>query len=541
MNYVDRPAFSEGQVLSAAALQLTVDYARDALEEHDAVAHTPGVVDGMSIALQPNVPPATGLAAFVTPGFAIDASGRQIAIATPMPVVSDPIAASPTGPYPVYVWLTEDDIAAGRAFDPCSTANAGRVRERANVAVFSDVATALAQSPDAICLGYVQWDEAARTFSAYTGAAQPRLGSGVRAHVIVAPEHAVTVHAEDDAATAFAVRGTVKAVAAADGSAGAVQLPGSALEFGPADPLPPEQTMSLAYAVNDATGNALVLDLGNDDPNSRFAIQSHAKTVLATIDGTGTFNAAAANVTNVAAQASVTVGSGTNTLALEAVAPSGAVGLAASHSLPLVFGTGQGDVATIGGGATPAVTIDPHALTVHERSVAIGTLDAAAGTAGIATTAGDPLVLRAFNNDVVIAPNYAPLLRFTANGAVLNMAAGACDVTPVTGVGGDHFLFRMGPIAVAYGMKSVTLHPISDTPPAIVFEHPFAIVPAFFVNAFATGKFTVSASATAVSVTGASYKIIRLDPLNPSAGDAASFSGTTVTARVSWVAFGVMG
>jgi hypothetical protein len=48
MNYIDRPEFSEGQLLSAADLQLAVDYPREELEAHCRYAHTSGVIYGMT-------------------------------------------------------------------------------------------------------------------------------------------------------------------------------------------------------------------------------------------------------------------------------------------------------------------------------------------------------------------------------------------------------------------------------------------------------------------------------------------------------------
>ena len=102
-----------------------------------------------------------------------------------------------------------------------------------------------------------------------------------------------------------------------------------------------------------------------------------------------------------------------------------------------------------------------------------------------------------------------------------------------------NFLFRLGPIAVAYGMASVTVHPIADTPAAITFEQAFAIVPAFFVNAYAP-SFTIGASPTNVSTTSASYTRSFVDPIDPAAGDSPTYSNGSIAVKVSWVAFGVM-
>ena len=85
MNYVDRPAFAEGQVLSARELELVVEYARSALEQHDRYAHTSGVVDGMVLQTQPaSGGPGTPVAIVVSPGLAVDQQYRQIEIVTQM-------------------------------------------------------------------------------------------------------------------------------------------------------------------------------------------------------------------------------------------------------------------------------------------------------------------------------------------------------------------------------------------------------------------------------------------------------------------------
>ena len=86
MSYVDRPAFSEGQLLSAADLQLAVDYPRDELETHCSVAHTSGVVDGLALQVLPPAAGSTTASAYVRAGLAIDAVGRQLELASPLPI-----------------------------------------------------------------------------------------------------------------------------------------------------------------------------------------------------------------------------------------------------------------------------------------------------------------------------------------------------------------------------------------------------------------------------------------------------------------------
>lgn len=556
MNYVDRPAFAEGQLLSASELELVVDYARDALEAHDGFGHTWGVVDGMLLAMQPaTAGPGTPVSIVVTPGFAIDAQGRQIEIVTQMTLAPDPIAGLPSNPYPAYVWTTDDPLVPSAAANPCLTV-VERVRETVHIGVFPDAATAAAQASGAVCLGNVAWDNAKQSFVPLVDSDprdDTRKRGGVRAHEIVAPEDRVAVHGEDDGAVTFAVNGTVQAVAAADGTLPSIAVPGGSVQFSPAIPPgsiapPASATMSLSYVPVATTGNALVLDLGNSDPNSQLVIEKQGAagpgsgTPVASITaaGNGTLAVPNGNFTSVSATASVVVGTAPATLSIEAVPPAGAIGFSSTGNLPFSFGTAPGDAATFLAGATPAATIDAHTVTANEKSVAMGTIDAANGLAGIATTATDRLVLGTKSNDVDIAPALATLLRFTSLNTVLNMAAGGCDVTPITELGVTQFLFRLGSVSVAFGMASITVHPIADAPPAIVFPHAFVFQPAFFVSAFAANHFTVSASPVSVSTTGATYKVVRLNPFTPADGNAATYSNANTSVKVSWLALGVM-
>jgi hypothetical protein len=548
MNYVDRPVFAEGQLLSASELELVVDYARDALEAHDRYAHTWGVVDGLQLSTQPaGAGSGTPVAIVVTPGFAVDGQGRQIEIITQMTLAPDPISGLPSNPYPAFVWTTDDPLVPAAASDPCRTI-IERMRETVHVGVFADAATAAAQAPGAVCLGNVAWDNAQQSFVPLADVDprdDTRRRAGVRANEIVAPEDRVVVHSEDVSTVTLAVKGVVQA--------DAVQVPGGSVQFSP--PIAPgslsptpSATMSLSYLAKSATGNALVLDLGNTDPNSQFVIEKHGSagpgsgTPIASITaaGNGTLAVTNGNFTSVAAAAGVTVGTAPAALSIQAMPPSGAIGIGSAGTLPFAFGSNPGNAAVFLAGAAPAATIDAHTVTANEKSVALGTLDAVRGLAGVATLATDRLVLGSKSNDVDIAPALATLLRFTVANTVLNMAAGGCDVTPITVVDGTAFLLRIGPIAIAYGMASMTLHPIADVPPAITFPQPFSVVPAFFVGAYAAGHFTVSASPVNVSATGATYKVVRLNPFSPSDGNAAVFSNTNTAVKVSWLALGVM-
>ena len=522
MNYVDRPAFAEGQLLAAADLELTVDYARDALEAHDQIAHVPGVIDGMTLVLQPNVPPAAGNAAFVAPGFAVDGNGRQIHIVTPMPIVSDPLAGQPSNPYPAYVWYSERPLTPIRAIDPCGTV-VNRVRENVNVGVFPSAADALAEQPAAVCLGTLQWNAANAGFDANPNASTGRERGGVRAGVIVAPEHVVAVTAEDQGATTFTVEGTLVAAPSADGTAPGVTIAGGALALESPDGT---KGVTLHYEVANTTGNALVVDLGSDDAGSAFVVENKSKTPLLTVGGDGSVIGQDARFANVAASAGVVVGSAGDTLTIANVSPDNRVGVQASARLPLAFGTGATDNATFISGANPVATIDRNAITHLKNSVALGTIDVANNVSGVAALT-DALALCAVQREISLRPGNVEFLRLALGGVLLNMAAGGCDVTPetATAADGSHIL-RIGKIGVQFGTATVSVRPISDTPATITFPRAFSALPAFFVNAFLSNKFNVGASATSLTTTGAGYKIVRFAPATPADTNAATWSNT---------------
>jgi hypothetical protein len=537
VNYVDRPAFAEGQLLAAVDLELTVDYARDALEAHDATAHVAGVIDGMALALQPNVPPAAGNAAFVAPGFAVDGSGRQLRIVTPMPIVTDPLAGHPSNPYPAYVWYSELPMTPVTAVDPCGTV-VNRVRENVNAGVFASAADALAAQPAAVCLGMLQWNAATTAFDANPNASNGRQRGGVRAGVIVAPEHVVAVTAEDPGPTTFTVEGTLAAAPSADGTAPGITIAGGALALESTDGT---KSVTLQYEVANTTGNALVVDLGSDDAGSQLVVENKSRTPLLTIGGDGSLTGQDAHFVNVSASASVVVGSAGDTLTLAGVSPDNRLGVAASARLPLAFGTGATDNASFISGANPVATVDPNAITHLKNNVAIGTIDPTNNVSGIAALT-DALAVCAIQREISLKPGNVEFLRLALGGVLLNMQAGGCDVTPetVTAADGSH-LVRIGKLAVQFGTASVTVRPISDTPGTITFPRAFAAAPAFFVSAFIGNKFNVAASATSLDAATAGYKIVRFGPTTPADTNAVTWSNTKVTnATVSWFAAGAL-
>lgn len=543
MNYVDRPAFREGQVLAASDLQLTVDYPRGELETHASVAHTSGVVDGLTFDIVNAVAPSTGTTVYVTAGLAVDGLGRQLSLATPLPLATAALSGLPAGPYPAYVWYTEAPVASlATSLDPCRTASGDRTRETPAVGVFASDALARAANPNAVCLGYLAWDGTS-ALQTYSGSEPSvRQGGGVRVHEIVAAEGAVLAHAEDTSATTFSVKGTLCAIAADDGTAPVLAVPGGALEFSAARSAAAASTISLSYAASSATGNELAIDLGNDDPTSAVVVRSQSGTALATIDGTGSVSARAGAFDTMTVSSSVVVETGRSTLTLGATLPSNVAGVTASDTLALAFGTAAGDGVSFVSGGTPVATIDANALTMTAKSVAVGVLDATSGAAGLGITSGADLEIRTSGGDLFLNPGTAnvPPFRFTAKGTVVNQnVSPAVDVTPLTLSNAKGSALRLGSLAVAFGTVNATLDPLTQSPAAIDFPLAFAASPSFFVAVCGQDSVTIAAVATSVTPTGASYRIVQLAPASPKDGDAATWSDAKLDVTVSWVALGV--
>jgi hypothetical protein len=74
---VGRPSFFEGQVLRAADLDLGQEYGRGTMARHDRYLHTAGIATGLELTLDSS----TGVNEVkLSPGLAIDATGRQIVV-----------------------------------------------------------------------------------------------------------------------------------------------------------------------------------------------------------------------------------------------------------------------------------------------------------------------------------------------------------------------------------------------------------------------------------------------------------------------------
>jgi hypothetical protein len=126
-----RPTFHEGQVLSAADLGANVAYGRGVAARHARYLHDWGIADGLGLVTEDRTDPASNarfVEVSVSPGLAIDGTGREIVVPAPV-VLSEAEFAQVNGtdpptvePYPVF--LTAVDRAQ-QPTGPTSCAGSG--------------------------------------------------------------------------------------------------------------------------------------------------------------------------------------------------------------------------------------------------------------------------------------------------------------------------------------------------------------------------------------------------------------------------------
>ncbi|WP_448331388.1 hypothetical protein [Streptomyces sp. DSM 41534] len=177
-----RPAFHEGQVLAAADLSATVEYARGGAARHARHLHEWGIVEGLGLVTEPRTDPLTGVRhveVSVSAGIAVDGTGREAVVTEPVVLRESDFeevngADQPTDePYPVF--LTAADREPARTPGPVScsgSATGTRVEESYQILFgrLGDERLAAEQRPPAIgappadpparwlvLLGYVRW------------------------------------------------------------------------------------------------------------------------------------------------------------------------------------------------------------------------------------------------------------------------------------------------------------------------------------------------------------------------------------------------
>ncbi|MFD7504098.1 hypothetical protein [Streptomyces sp. NPDC059850] len=195
-----RPAFHEGQVLAAADLSATVEYARGSAARHARHLHEWGVVEGLALATQPRTDPLTNARyteVSVAAGIAVDGTGRELVVTDPVVLRESDFeevngADQPTDePYPVFLTSADREPAQRPGPVSCSgSATKTRVEESYQILFgrLGDERLVAEQRPPAIgappadpparwlvLLGYVRW-----TDGHFSGVETTARGVGVR-------------------------------------------------------------------------------------------------------------------------------------------------------------------------------------------------------------------------------------------------------------------------------------------------------------------------------------------------------------------------
>ncbi len=176
-----RPTFHEGQVLAAADLAATVEYARGAAARHARYLHDWGIADGLALVTEDRTDPVSGaryVEVSVSAGLAVDGTGREIVVSEPV-VLSEAEFNEVNGadqstldPYPVFLTAVDRARSATGPASCGATTGATRVEESYQVLFgrLGDERLVADQQPPSVgsapgdppvrwlvLLGYVRW------------------------------------------------------------------------------------------------------------------------------------------------------------------------------------------------------------------------------------------------------------------------------------------------------------------------------------------------------------------------------------------------
>ncbi|MEU6549146.1 hypothetical protein ABZ915_02520 [Streptomyces sp. NPDC046915] len=213
-----RPAFHEGQVLAAADLSATVEYARGVSARHARHLHDWGVAEGLALVTEPRTDPLTNaryVEVSVSAGFAVDGTGREIVLTDPVVLRESDFEEingadqKTSEPYPVFLATADREPAASPQPDSCAGSTARtRVEESYQIIfgrlgderVYADpqppaIGAAPADPPVLwhILLGYVRWTDGHFTGAETTARGVPVRYSGVRADTVSAQSGSLTL------------------------------------------------------------------------------------------------------------------------------------------------------------------------------------------------------------------------------------------------------------------------------------------------------------------------------------------------------------
>src|SRR5262245_16379916 len=109
---VERPLFSEGQILGADDLTASLEYGRGQMARHERFLHLWGIAEGLDLVEQPTQ---AGLQVLLKQGVAIDGAGREVVVASDLLLSqadfssSNVVTNDPSAWYPVFLTGLDGD------------------------------------------------------------------------------------------------------------------------------------------------------------------------------------------------------------------------------------------------------------------------------------------------------------------------------------------------------------------------------------------------------------------------------------------------
>jgi hypothetical protein len=192
---IARPTFYEGEILPAADLGATVDYARSQMARHARYSHSWGIVNGLNLTF-------ASKAVTLSAGTAIDGTGREVVVPADVPLDSTTFLSDvfpqtdPTTLYPVFLNGVDQVAPASSSLTgACGGSQSTSMQEMYNItfrspggelSIAEQAAPAITDGPDGgasaasgvwfILLGFVTFDS---TNSVFTGTVALNPGSGI--------------------------------------------------------------------------------------------------------------------------------------------------------------------------------------------------------------------------------------------------------------------------------------------------------------------------------------------------------------------------
>ncbi|MCG0288579.1 hypothetical protein [Streptomyces sp. PSAA01] len=223
-----RPAFHESQVLAAADLSATVEYARGRDARHARYLHEWGIVEGLGLVAEPRTDPLTNARyteVSVAAGIAVDGTGREVVVTDPAVLRESDFeevngAYQPTDelknePYPVFLTSADREPAQPAGPVSCSgSATKTRVEESYQLLFgrLGDERLVAEQQPPAVgdppadpparwlvLLGYVHWTDGHFSGVETTARGVAVRYAGVRADTVSARSGTLTLRTGTEA------------------------------------------------------------------------------------------------------------------------------------------------------------------------------------------------------------------------------------------------------------------------------------------------------------------------------------------------------